>query len=142
LDKVSPEPNSGCWIWTGTANKDGYGQFGIGPSRSEKAHRSSYRIFKGEMPGKKLVCHKCDVPSCVNPDHLFLGSALDNTTDAKNKGRMAFGTRSGVARLTEEDVRFIRRSAGVAARIIAEKIGVSRGTVEAVRDGRTWTHVI
>lgn len=140
LDKVSPEPNSGCWIWTATVNQDGCGHFGIGPAKCEKAHRASYRIFKGEIPTGLIVCHKCDAPSCVNPDHLFLGTSQDNMDDAKSKGRMALGERSGVARLTEDAVRFIRTSP-LSQRQLAKVLGVHRGTVDAVLSGRTWAHV-
>jgi hypothetical protein len=75
---------NGCWEWRGPRDHSGYGRFyGFGTS---KAHRVSYQIYKS-VPGKFLVCHHCDNPSCVNPDHLFLGTAKDNVQDCIKKGR-------------------------------------------------------
>lgn len=128
---------SGCWNWSGAKDSSGYGHFGVGRAVSRKAHRVSYALHIGPIPEGLQVCHKCDNPSCVNPDHLFLGTAQDNMTDAKNKKRIACGERSGVSRLTDDDVRFIRTSA-LSERKVAALLGVHRGTVNAVRSGRTW----
>ncbi len=87
-----------CWIWTGNRDKDGYGNIGNGPRDSYKlirAHRLSYALHKGEVPDNLFVCHTCDKPYCVNPDHLFLGTAKDNENDKVNKGRQAKGERNG-----------------------------------------------
>ena len=82
--KVEPEPNSGCWLWNGAVDKRGYGRLG-----RTLAHRISYEIAYGR-PGRGLyVCHTCDVPGCVRPDHLFLGTQSDNIRDAATKGRIA-----------------------------------------------------
>lgn len=85
--KYMPEPNTGCWIWTASSNSKGYGRIGIGTSTSRMAHRVSYLLFKGEIPIGLLVCHSCDVPSCVNPDHLFLGTNKDNMNDMVKRNR-------------------------------------------------------
>lgn len=79
------EENS-CWEWIASLTKYGYGSFGIGKNRVLLAHRVSYKIYKGD-PSDLLVCHACDNPKCVNPEHLFLGTHKDNTTDSVNKGR-------------------------------------------------------
>ena len=79
---------SGCWLWIGVKNKKGYGQYSIN-DRPGLAHRKSWTIFKGEIPNKLFVCHKCDVTSCVNPEHLFLGTNKDNMKDMATKGRHA-----------------------------------------------------
>jgi hypothetical protein len=71
-----------CWIYTGGLNRNGYGKFG-----KKSAHRASYEIFKGEIPSGKYVCHSCDNPSCFNPEHLWLGTALENALDSIKKGR-------------------------------------------------------
>jgi hypothetical protein len=73
---------SGCWIWT-AANKDGYGRY----SNSGYAHRISWEMHFGKIPAGMFVCHKCDNPPCVNPDHLFLGTNQDNVNDMRAKGR-------------------------------------------------------
>jgi hypothetical protein len=95
-EKCVPEPNSGCWLWVGPDNGKGYGLLGI-RNRPKKirynllAHRASWTIHKGDIPEGALVLHKCDVRSCVNPDHLFLGSPKDNTQDMIAKGRRSSG---------------------------------------------------
>lgn len=84
-----PEPNSGCWLWTSSLSKNGYGKFSEG-RRQISAHRFSYETFVGPIEGDKYILHRCDVRSCVNPDHLFVGTALDNTRDMISKGRASW----------------------------------------------------
>lgn len=93
LDHVSPEPNSGCWIWTSSAsgsNGSIYGKFTMkwmGEKKNVSAHRASWRLFHKRYPGKKIVRHKCDNSLCVNPDHLELGTLKDNSQDCLKRGR-------------------------------------------------------
>lgn len=86
----TPVTESGCWIWLGATDRDGYGY-----SRTEgctrKTHRLSYEVFKGPITLGLLVCHSCDIPSCVNPDHLWLGTQQENIQDAHKKGRARNG---------------------------------------------------
>lgn len=98
------EKTKKCWLWQGTKTSGGYGIIG---RRGEKiyAHRLSYELHYGKIPQDGHILHKCDNPSCVNPDHLFLGTPLTNTHDAIKKGRKPGGC------LTDEDVEEIRKSA-------------------------------
>lgn len=102
----SPHPK-GCWIWLGSTNPAGYGQFWVSP-KAEMAHRVSFSIHKQVIPSGKIVCHHCDNPSCVNPDHLFMGTHLDNVMDKIKKGRHnpATGDRSGARKHPERMARW------------------------------------
>jgi hypothetical protein len=83
--KFVPEPNSGCWLWLG-AMASGYGTFLVN-GKMTGAHRVAWQLYRGEISEGLFICHSCDVPSCVNPGHLFVGSNTDNQRDALNKGR-------------------------------------------------------
>lgn len=138
--KSIPEPNSGCWLWQGALRGKGYGCLNIG-GRTDGAHRVSYRAFRGEI-GSLHVCHSCDNPACVNPDHLFLGTNVDNARDRERKGRMfhMFGVGHARAKLTEDDVRFIR-SSKLGASALSRQFGVARSTIRHIIDGTNWAHV-
>ena len=87
-EKYIAVPESGCLLWEGCFTSDGYGQLKV-KGKMMKAHRVSWELHKGPIPGGLQVCHKCDTPACVNPDHMFIGSDKDNTQDAIKKGRFS-----------------------------------------------------
>lgn len=146
-DLWMPEPNSGCWLWLGTVFGGNArpsqlkGRFQMG-GRSWLASRASYVLNKGPIPVGALVCHKCDIPTCVNPAHLWLGTHTDNNRDKAAKGRC--GTPKGQirsdAKLTDELVREIRRST-IPHRTLARQLGVNDKTIRTVRSGESWGHV-
>jgi hypothetical protein len=134
-----------CWTWTGSRDGFGYG-YSILLSMKTRAHRVSWEIHFGEIPDGLCVLHKCDDPSCVNPDHLFTGTQQENVSDMVSKGRTAVGEAVGSSKLTEDHVRFIRevykphsRTCGIKS--LARSFGVSRRCVIAITKGRTWKHV-
>ena len=87
---------SSCWLWLTGCDKDGYGMFARDRGgKSIRAHRFSWELHFGPIPDVLIVLHKCDTPACVRPDHLFLGTHLDNAQDRNRKNRQATGTRHG-----------------------------------------------
>ena len=89
------EKNDGCWIWKGSKSPRGYGYFNL-KKQGWRAHRISWVLHHGPIETGKIICHHCDNPSCVRPDHLFCGTDKDNLSDAARKGRMASGARNGM----------------------------------------------
>lgn len=81
-----------CWLWTGALNARGYGSLAT-DTKTMSAHRYSYIIHKGEIPDGLIICHTCDVPSCVNPEHLWAGTYSENTRDMFDKGRQGTSNR-------------------------------------------------
>lgn len=115
LQNISVNSSNGCWEWTAGREKTGYGFFTV-RSRKFRAHRFSYEMHKGEIPEGLLVCHSCDNPSCVNPDHLWVGTQKDNMEDKVRKGRSSFGELNGAAKYSAHQVRFIRRTISIYGR--------------------------
>jgi hypothetical protein len=99
----------------------------------EKAHRASYRLHHGEMPNERVICHKCDVTLCVNPDHLFTGTSKENSVDMVLKRRQA-------SKLTEIDVKKIRLSTKTQRELVKE-FCVSQQTISKILRRKLWAHV-
>lgn len=119
-----------CWLWTGPINKGGYGTIGkAGSGGITLAHRFAYADQFGPIQTGLAICHHCDVPACVRPDHLFAGTLAENNADMQRKGRASGGTRGEqqwMAMLTDEQVREMRRQsdAGRPAKEIAKDFGI------------------
>lgn len=136
--------DSGCWMWLGSQDSDGYGSIRMN-GRSIRAHRFSYQYFVGPIPGGMLVCHRCDTPGCVNPEHLFIGSNRENMQDMVAKGRHLdgrAGSGSHLAKLSLEDVRAIRDllAQGVKNIEIATQFSISHRTVSAIKTRKIWAN--
>lgn len=136
------DPETGCHLWTAGIVK-GYGQIKKN-GKNVKAHRVSYELNKGDIPDGMCVCHTCDNPSCVNPDHLFIGTHADNMVDKVKKGRAYTGDQSGAnngaSKLTEDIVRSIRNMDG-ACRSVAAAFNISPMNVSLIKRRLTWAHV-
>lgn len=141
IEASSIKASSGCWEWQRKRNKK-TGRAQINPSKGihTLAARVSFVAFKGAIPAGKFVCHSCDNPGCVNPDHLFLGSPQDNVADMMAKGRQLRGEKNAHAKLTDEDVRAIRKSNETVS-ALARRYDVNRKTMQCAKEGRTWRHV-
>jgi hypothetical protein len=140
-----PEPYSGCWIWTGAAmGRPLYGCIRLHrrDGKQTRAHRLSWEIHRGSIPDGLCVCHKCDTPLCVNPDHLFLATNIENTADRVRKGRNAnqHGTRHHNARLTEQDV-FAIRCDSRTRKDIARHYKIHPVYVWKIKTKRRWGHL-
>lgn len=136
-----------CWLWMGSKSKLGYGGLSVmknGKATRAYAHRTSYELTYGPIPAGMHVCHSCDNPQCVNPAHLWLGTATENMADRDRKGRgnwrAVSGERAGAAKLTWEQVRAIRkeRQAGATKKAIAERFGIAPTTVYYIANNLTW----
>lgn len=135
------EPDE-CWEWQGCFTKTGYGTF-YAHGKQQRAHRYAYEITNGPLPkwnnpsNGTCVCHKCDNPKCVNPDHLFLGSHADNQTDKTNKGRTPHGMQHWNSKLSSDDVKAIKTSVDMTARQLAGMYGVGIDQIRCIKNGRS-----
>lgn len=137
-----------CWLWPGSTFGGGYGSIkGRTPDGLQSnlpTHRVAWESQHGPVPEGLFVCHRCDVRLCCNPDHLFLGTQIDNIEDACRKGRIAKGEGSGTAKLTEKDVREIRHAhqIGAASNVaLARRYGIGETQVRRIVRGMKWKHL-
>lgn len=131
-----------CWLWKGRS-QGGRATFIMG-AKTYLAARVQYRLHTGTDPGQHCVCHRCDNPLCVNPDHLYLGTHTDNMRDARSKNRInsAKGESHGCAKLRDQDVVFIRSVAGqLSQRKIAAQFGINQKTVFDIIHRNIWRHL-
>lgn len=146
FNRITPVTESGCWLWIGRYDKDGYGMFHDSKHnnyKNIKAHRYFYEKFVNPIPDGKSVLHRCDIPCCVNPAHLFLGAQKDNMLDKKRKGRAPRGEKIMNSKLTENimDEIFHDLQEGISQYKIAEKYGISQGHVSAINTGKRWSYL-
>lgn len=155
------EKSDGCWLWTGATSDSGYGHLSVN-GQQIYAHRFSYELHFGPLAPGFFGCHRCDVfwpdltyRRCVRPNHLFAGTHLDNMRDAKAKGRTSHkplpeasqprGEAHGMAKLTEEAVREVRRrhaEGGISFGGLAREFGVSPDAIAFVIRRKTWAHIL
>lgn len=134
--------DSGCLLWTGTKDKDGYGRRGarIGEKR---AHRYAYAAAHGPIPEGMIVRHSCDTPACCNPAHMVLGTQADNIGDKVLRDRQARGGSVGKSKLTEDMVREIRslHASGMTQKDISDKFPVTQSSVSLIIKRKQWKHI-
>lgn len=145
--KISNENHPlGCWIWDGGKGTNQYGNFHSDKTKKNmRAHRYSWELHFGEIPKGFFICHSCDTKLCVNPDHLFVGSPLDNMQDMINKNRQVTvkGSQNGQAKLTEADVEVIKEKLklGYLGKDLAIEYGVDMTVISKIKLNKTWRHV-
>ena len=145
-DKIAFAGPDQCWLWTASSRGKGYGQVKA-RKKTRYPHREAYEAINGEGSADGLVVrHRCDVPLCVNPSHLELGTLADNNRDRDERGRQANGESNGRAKLTESDVRTIRASY-VRGRsdhnltALGRRFGVTAKLVSFIVNRQRWGHV-
>jgi hypothetical protein len=140
--KVSiPQSRVDCWEWTETTNSSGYGRYFIAPNWVS-SHRLAYELLKGPIPEGLHIRHLCHNRLCCNPDHLDVGTPKQNAQDSLDADRTVRGAKHPRAKLTDDAVVYIRQNrARMTTRELADKFGVSVGTVSNIRTGKIWRHV-
>lgn len=138
--RIERIPFSGCWIWMGGLDLDGYGHFYLGEHNNPRAHRYSYEQHIGAIPSGSLVLHRCDVRPCVNPDHLFLGTHATNALDRDQKQRTKRGEEHYATHLNNSDIERIRALCGTQKQI-AKEFGISRRAVRKIKNRESWKHI-
>lgn len=145
VDRLWPDE---CWNWKGSFKENGYPQMGVGSKTNgtrtmRMAHRLSWLIKNGELPPGKFVLHECDNKKCVNPNHLYLGTNLDNMRDAAKRNRISHGVRHTHAKLDPAKVRAIRKlfNSGINCNRIGKIFDVACATIRQVVTGQCWGRV-
>lgn len=140
IGKFLVKKDDGCWIFTGRLDKEGYGTIKVGGKygRPQQAHRIVYEHYNSKIPEGLFVCHKCDVPACCNPDHLFVGTPRDNMLDMIKKGRnvRTIGERNGNCKLKREQVDKIRSDTRKYSEIAID-YGVVKSTISVIKNWKS-----
>lgn len=138
-----PEPMSGCWIWLGGTNAKGYAHLRYN-TKMMRGNRFAWEAFKGLIPDSLLVLHRCDNRLCVNPEHLFLGTDLENAKDRDAKGRHITqtprGSRHGRSKFRPSDIITIRHSSETCT-ALAQKYGVTPAAIRFIKRRINWKHI-
>lgn len=141
VDRNGPEYRElgSCWVWTAGLDGKGYGAFRDSRGRQVLAHRKAWELIVGVQPSGNLL-HRCDTPTCIRPDHMFVGDQAANVADAVAKGRNARNEQHGSAKLTWKSVTAIRAryASGESQSKIASDFGVTQVTVSNIVQGKTW----
>ena len=142
VDKTSHP--GGCWVWTGSCNRGGYGQMKFN-RKQRVVHRVSFELAYGFLPADMFVCHHCDNKRCIRPDHLFLGTPRDNVMDSVAKGRRCVGERHRTAKLRNHEVIEIRRryhEDRTPCCLLALEYPVNAQTISKIVHGQLWKHLL
>jgi hypothetical protein len=131
FDSKYVKADSGCWNWTASRTRDGYGKMSVA-GKTVASHRASWLLNHGDIPDGLFVLHECDNRLCVNPNHLFLGTTSDNMVDCILKGR------HGRKKLSKDQIEYIRSYAG-SSKEPAKALGISRAMFCRIRKGNAWS---
>ena len=141
LSKINK--TSSCWLWLACKHNFGYGCFKFN-KKQITAHRFSWMLYKGEIPKGLYILHKCDIPECCNPKHLFLGTQKDNLIDCSKKNRTAIGEKNGNSRLKTKKIINIRleySKGNITHRKLGKQFNVDKSVISDILNRKTWKHV-
>lgn len=143
MKKTVIDEQTKCWEWTGSKSSFGHGEIyigGTGPDARKRTmtHRASWEFHNGPIPDGMCVCHRCDNPSCINPDHLFLGTKAENSRDMVEKNRQISGEDMPHSKLTWTQVAAIRKCTAITQSEIAAIAGVTQSVISEIKNNNYW----